>query len=151
MSDFEESLAGALLKILEPLSHGELIPTSSEFKRFLSGLEYSIPELLKWKHESLDGILPYKARKTGPGEAEISAECILISDQTTSPLHLRMQADTAQKEFVCFECRLGQKINGEMKRFKYGMMPMKILAAIAEKPDSIDWFYKITFGQAISR
>ena len=79
----------------------------------LSGLEFFIPQVLaeihpEWKHESLDGFYPVVARKTGEGEAEIFGLCILISDQTTTPFHLRLQSSPSSDEVSWLECRLGE-------------------------------------------
>lgn len=156
MSEIEQSLAATLQRLLDSLPVGAMIPDTEDLKSFLGGMEYFIPGMLRelhpeWNKESLDGILPAKALKVGPGEAEIVGECVLTTNQTKTPIHLRIQVDTIQSEISWLECRLGQQSTDGMKRIPYGKMwPMKGLLAIADQPDSIEWAYKVTFGQKIA-
>jgi hypothetical protein len=118
----------------------------------LTGLEFFLPQVLaeiyaEWNHESLDGILPQVARKTGNGEAEIFGLCILISDQTLTPLHVRLQVAASNDEISWLECRLGKHGKNGMVRTPYSSSAAaKRLHALGGKPELIDWVYKVTFG-----
>jgi hypothetical protein len=118
----------------------------------LGGLETFLLEVLRevhpeWEGESLDGILPIIARKTGPREAEILGHCILITDQTVVPFHLRLQVDADQDEICWLELRLGKAENGKMVRTPYdGNWKNKHLQSVPEQSNRT-WAYAVTFGQ----
>jgi hypothetical protein len=99
--------------------------------------------------EALDGILSLVARKTGRLEAEILGLCILLSDQSVTPLHVRLQIGIYNDEITWLECRLGERGNHGMVRTPYDSSSAvaKRLYALEGKADSIDWVYKVTFGQ----
>jgi hypothetical protein len=98
---------------------------------------------------SLDGIYPVLARKTGEGEMELFGQCILISDQTLTPLHLRLQVGPTEDEVSWLECRLGERGERGMVRTPYESQDraFKRLYALEGKADAIDWVYKVTFGR----
>lgn len=147
----EELLSKRLRPILAQLKDGESIPASDEFQYALEPLEYFIPEVLaelyaEWKRESLDGLYPLVARKVGDGEAEIFGLCILISDQTTTPIHLHLQVSSANEEISWMKCRLGEAGEHGMRRAKWRGYERR-LHALAGRADSIEWVYKVTFGK----
>ncbi len=152
-SELEQSIARALRSILQPFPDGALIADSEELRNVLVGLEFYLPCILQevhgeWGQESLDGILPSVARKPAPGELELFAICILITDQTVAPIKVCLQIDPTSDEISWLECRIGQSTNGGMKRTPYNAdWPTKHVLAAAEQIDSIDWFYKVMFGQ----
>ena len=89
----EERISRSLRKALALLPEGAELPDSPEFSDVLLGLEYFIPPILaaiypEWKHEGLDGFLPLVARKNGNLSAMIYGLCILIIDQTTTPINV---------------------------------------------------------------
>lgn len=121
----EQSVSRSLHAVLAELPVGADISESDDFKSLLSGLERFVPELLlelhaEWERESLDGIYSFSARKTGTREAAIFGVCILISDQTLTPLEIRLQ-------------------NEMSKRFY----------ASAWRPETIDWVYAVAFGERL--
>ena len=127
------------------------MPSSDHLDVALARLEWFLPAVLRevhvqWRHESLDGLLPYVARKTGENEAEIIGHCILISDQTTTPLHLRLQLAQDADEISWLELRLGEQGESGMVRAPYPTLRMKKVAALKDGIDSIEWVYKVTFG-----
>ena len=74
-SQAEQLVSRSLRTILASLPDGANIPDSKQFREGLSGLEFFLPGVLAeiysfWKGESLDGIYPVLARKTGDGKAE---------------------------------------------------------------------------------
>lgn len=150
----EESISRSLRVVLADLPDGAGIGDSEQFQQVLSGLEFFLPHQVlreiypEWDHESLDGIMPMLARKTGEGEAEIFGVCILISDQTVTPLHVRLQVAASANEVSWLECRLGERGRHGMVRLPYDSSSAmaKRLYALDGKPDQIDWVYKVTFG-----
>ena len=156
-SELEMSIAGRLRAVLAPLPDGAQIENSPELREVLVGLEFFIPKVLcerhlEWKYESLDGILPVAARKIADGEAEFVGECILISDQTVTPIHLRMQVATEADEISWLECRLGERVDGAMKRIPYSShWSIGPLLLATEQVDAIDWYYGVTFGEKEKR
>lgn len=121
--------------------------------RNLGGLDFFIPQILReqhaeWKHESLDGVVPLYVRKTGELEVEIVGNCILISDQTVTPIYLRLQLDDVGERVAWLECRLGENENGTMKRVKYtSAWPIGSVLAIRDDPDAIEWSYHVSYGE----
>jgi hypothetical protein len=100
----------------------------SSFPDLLSALEYYLPQTLseihqEWDHESLDGIYPNVVRKTAERRIEIVGWCILISDQTMTPLELELEVSPAADEVIWLDCRLGRLGPNGMIRIPYGRRP----------------------------
>jgi hypothetical protein len=154
VSRAEQSISRSLRTVLADLPDGASIGDSEQFWEVLSGLEFFLPHQVlseiypEWGHESLDGIMPLLARKTGAGEAEILGLCILISDQTVTPLHVRLQVAAFTDEVSWLECRLGERGKHGMVRTAYesSSAVAKRLYALDGKVNLIDWVYKVTFG-----
>ena len=155
VSRVEENISRSLRAVLADLPAGASIGDSEQFRELLSGLEFFLPQQVlseiytEWTRESLDGILPCLARKTGEGEAEILGLCILISDQTLTPLPVRLQVAASTNEVSWLECRLGERGKHGMVRTPYesSSAVAKRLYALDGKADRIEWVYKVTFGK----
>src|SRR5262249_18843474 len=153
-SSVEQSVSRSLRAIRAVMPAGASIEDSEQFREVLSGLNTFLPHQVlnqiyaEWNHESLDGILPLVARKTGEGEAEIFGLCIIISDQTLAPLHVRLQVAASTDEVSWLECRLGERGKHGMLRTPYESSSAlaKRLYALDCKAHLIDWVYKVTFG-----
>jgi hypothetical protein len=150
----EQSISRLLRAILTDLPNGANIVDSEQFRGVLSGLEYFVPEVLgevhpEWNYEGLDGILPLVARKTRQGEAEIFGLCIIISDQTVTPIHLSLQVSSSVDAVSWLECRLGEAGPHGMMRTPYELLnsTSKRLHALECRSDMIDWVYKVAFGE----
>lgn len=120
----------------------------------LSSLEYFIPDVLaevhyEWRREGLDGVLPLRARKVSELEAELVGHCILISDQTVVPFHLRLQIDPSEDKVSWLELRLGQRGERGMMRTPYDTLPAsgKLLQVLENATDRIQWTYEVTYGE----
>jgi hypothetical protein len=154
VSRVEENISRSLRAVLADLPAGASIGDSEQFRELLSGLEFFLPQQVlseiytEWTRESLDGILPCLARKTGEGEAEILGLCILISDQTVTPIHVQLQIAASTDEVSWLECRLGERGAHGMVRVPYDSSNAlsKRLHALDGKHGRIDWVYKVTFG-----
>ena len=154
VSKAEEIASRRLRTILAGIPTGETIPDSVEFRDALSGLEWFLPTVLaevhsEWTGESLDGIYPHLAQKTGEGEAEILGLCCLMSDQTLTPIHLRLQLSSTTDEMSWLELRLGEKGRAGMVRIPYSSSPSiyKRLHTLSRKANTIEWVCEVTFGE----
>jgi hypothetical protein len=176
-SGAERVVTNVLSAILSGVPDGCDISHCEPFAELLAALEGFILQVLReaqpeWEHESLDGVLPVFARKTRDGEVEILGLCILISDQTLSPFHLRLELAASGEEISWLECRLGerstlgtksnilmwqlerrlnklgQKLEEGMLQTPYGSSKAtKRLHALRGDPAEIEWFYKVAFGE----
>lgn len=152
--EFRSSRLGQLLRpILADTGIGERIAELEGFRDLLVGLESFVPQLLRelypeWKRESLDGIYPWVARKTGEGTAEIFGLCIMITDQTLAPLHIRFQVGRSGDEISWAELRLGERGQNGMVRMPY-LSPSNVdqlLHRLEGRANLIDWHYQVTIG-----
>ena len=158
MTSFSEQwICRSLRTILGELPNGANIQDTKEFRDVLTALEFYLPTILAevyadWDQESLDGIYPIVARKTGDAEADIAGMCIIISDQTVTAIQLRLQIAPADDEFSWLECELGEKSDYGIVRVPYDSMDVlsKRLHAhffgLLGKSDVIEWVYKVTYG-----
>lgn len=80
-------------------------------------LELFIPKLLsgrysEWLTEGLDGIFVAYAKKSGRSAAVLIGTCILIRDQTVTPLAIDVVVDLSAEVITYFRVRLGEKGGG---------------------------------------
>ena len=142
-----------LRPILAPLPSGAVIDDSDELRDALTSLEFLLPEVLQelhpeWKEEGLDGIYPELLRKLGDDEIELVGLCILISDQTLIPLHLRLQLDLTDDCVSWFECRIGESVSDGMLRVPYNeLVAHGTRLAVMTRLGSIKWVYRVGFGE----
>lgn len=153
-SGTERLLSHFLRRILLGLAVGVRIEQSEDFQTVLTALEFFIPAVFReihpeWEHESLDGFYPIMARKTGSHEAEIFGLCILISDQTVTPFHLRLQLARFHDEVSWLECRLGEVGEDGMMRTRYEELNRAFnrLPPPEQAVNAINWVYKVTYGE----
>jgi hypothetical protein len=151
ISRAEECICKHLEPILASLPVSSSVYEAEGFTEVLLGLEWFIPEVLReihaeWKGESLDGIYPAVARKTADREIEIVGLCCLISDQTLTPLHLRLQLAGSGAAISSLECRLGENTANGMLRVPYTSDTGWGIARVLNRLDSIDWTYRVGYG-----
>jgi hypothetical protein len=156
MTSIPEKIASRCLRaILAPLSAGDAIEDSDDFSDFQSAMERVIPSILEgeyqwWRYESLDGFQFAIARKVGPEEAEFFGLCLLISDQTWTPLCLRLRIAPQSENIEWLVCRLGESGtgNGDMVRTPYGSYreTTRLLRSVVDRLETIEWAYTITRG-----
>lgn len=151
----ETRLAETLRGAIDGLAIGDTIPDSPQLQRILSALEFYLPAVLRqahgdWKHESLDGVFCELARKTAETRAEIAGLCVLISDQTLTPYHVKWRVASERDEIEWLECMLGEVRNGGMVRIPYVSPDSKSHPAgklsVAGRLDTIEWKYHVGFG-----
>jgi len=158
VSKTEETVARSLYANLEGLADGASMGDSDDFQNVLAGLEYYLPAVLgevhqEWRYESMDGFQLAVARKTGPREAELIGLCILISDQTLTPIHVRLRTSASGDEIEWLTCKVGEAGDGKggMVRVPYHSdKGSKRLFTVVDRLDSIDWVYSVGFGEGKS-
>lgn len=150
----ELRIALGLRSIVSHLPDGGAIADSPRFREVQGMFEQFIPATLsgvypEWQQESLDGFYFHLARRTADLEAEFFGPCILISDQTLTPIHLRLQISDRVNEVSWLECRLGEAGPDGMTRMKWS--PTNVAAEQcrlqALPPDDIEWVYQVTVGR----
>ncbi len=152
----EQTLCNSLHLILNGTPSDERLLDSALLREMLAALEHFIPEVLRefypaWNHESLDGVLPITAEKIADRTICIFGQCILISDQSLTPIHVEMQVDSAGDRFSWFFCTLGVNGRNGMVRTPYVDFnsALKLTLSLEDRKVSIDWTYKITFGKRL--
>ncbi|MEL6195488.1 MAG: hypothetical protein AAFZ38_10635 [Myxococcota bacterium] len=126
---------------------------SESLQELLTAIEYLLPDVLdsqfeSWHGGGFDGFLPETARLTEDA-LEVRGVCILIADQTTTPIELIIRRGRAD-DTVFVSGRLGKADNhGRMVRVPYGSSAMgKMMSVVGQAPDSIEWVYEFTQGAA---
>lgn len=149
----EQHVCELLARLLRSHDVGDFIGTSSDDGYILSPLEFFLPEVLRdihteWQHESLDGIYPTSFCKMGDREIELVGLAVFISDQTLTPLHLRLQLSPDFDHVSWIDLKLGERINGECRRDPYGTAKASgTMLQVASRLDSIDWYYHVGYGE----
>ena len=114
-------------------------------------LEYFVPATLAevypdWKNESLDGFYRVTLRKIGSREVEFFSLCILITDQTTTPIHLKFKLHDATDAISSLDFRVGEKSAEGMIRLKWQKHAIADrLHELAKRKSQIQWVYKVGF------
>lgn len=150
----EATLASELHALLARVAVGSTF-TVAPSSDLCASLELFIPTLLsarhpEWKSESLDGVFVAIARKTGAATAELAGTCILISDQTVTPLLTEITLSLSGERIESFRARIGEPgggrlgISGPGCNSKEAQAP---LAAVDARRRSIAWAYDITNRQ----
>lgn len=144
-------------EMLSPLllfhATGDSIGPRTDGKYLFSSLEFFLPEVLRelhdeWRHESLDGLYPKRFRKTGEHEIEFMGLAIFISDQTLTPIHLRLQLSSDHARVSWVDLKLGERIGGKCRREPYSRSQATgTMFHVAERLDSIDWYYHVGYGE----
>lgn len=149
-SKAEQVASRCLRSVVAGRAEGAQIEESSELEKLLSALEVFLPTVLcesypgPWRHESFDGFRFAVARKTGPFEAELLGLCLLISDQTWTPMHVRLRAAADADSLSWVLCRVGSRAGegAELTRLPYGSSKVsKLLYAVSEQPENIAWAF----------
>jgi hypothetical protein len=120
---------------------------------FEHSLEFYIPALLaeiypEWERESLDGFYFTLGKKQNDFAAEFFGLCILISDQTLTPIHIRLEISPDRDEVAWLACRLGERDANGMVRIPYHLKSVadKRVLTLNGRVDLVDWVYEIEFG-----
>ena len=149
----EQRLCEMLSPLLRSHSVGDPIGPPPDENYIFSSLEFFLPEILRerhneWHHESLDGLYPKIFRKTAEHEIEFVGLTIFISDQTLTPIHLQLQLSPDHDCVSWVDLRLGERIDDNCRREPYSQSQTTgTMFHVAERLDSIDWFYHVGYGE----
>jgi hypothetical protein len=152
MAKFEELAAQYLRLALRGLDNGDQIPQSESRAQLESTLELFLPLMLRdadanhWRLEAFDAFRFPVARKTGPFEAELRGVGLLLSDETWTPVQVRLRAAGAGDTIAWGTCQVGDRLVSRMDRLRSGSPDLpKLLATVCEHPENIDWAFSAEY------
>jgi hypothetical protein len=150
-SRLESIVASDLSALLENASVGSALKVEPS-ANLLFALELYIPQLLsrrysEWEYESLDGFFLASARKIGSETAEFAGLCILISDQTVTPVFIRLTLNSSRDSIASYQVFLGEPGGGHL-----GISgppcnsphAHRLLETVSARLNNIRWSYSIT-------
>lgn len=113
-------------------------------------LELFIPQVLRrehheWETESIDGFYFSSAVKTDEEGALLAGTCILINDQTVTPLMLNLSVSHGSIRSV--RIRLGERGNGALGISGpdcTSRAARRLLLGLNARLDQIEWVYDVT-------
>lgn len=150
LPDLEQIAAHQVADLLALVGVGESLPLDSSAD-LCDTLELFIPQLLRrdhseWEEESIDGFFFSSARRTGAESVALIGTCILISDQTVTPVVLDLCV-SGGGQLQSIRIRLGEPghgplgISGPMSSSRSAR---EMLAAIAGRVDRVRWVYDVS-------
>lgn len=152
MAKFEELAAQYLRLSLRGISEGEAIPDSEPRRQLQSALELYLPLMLRgadpnhWRLEAFDGFRFPIARKTGPCEAEFRGAGLLLTDETWTPVQVRLRAAGDADTIAWGSCQVGDRLVGPTERPKFASPSLgNLLASVAEHPEKMEWAFSVEF------
>jgi hypothetical protein len=150
-SSLEAKVSSELSAVLEEISVESVLGLEPSADLFYL-LELYIPQLLsrrysEWKKESLDGFFLANARKIGSETAEFAGLCILISDQTVTPVLIRLTLTSSRDSIAAYQVFLGEPGGGHL-----GISgppcnsphAQRLLDTVSARLNNIRWSYAIT-------
>ncbi len=156
ISKAEQVVGRCLRSVLPALTDGDQIKESAEYNELQLALERFLPTVLResypaqWRNESFDGFRLAVARRTGNLEAELIGICLMISDQTWTPIHVRLRAAAEADSISWVICRVGSRVGAGLKftRLPYdaNKKVSQLLDSVAEKPENIVWAFTVKRG-----
>lgn len=152
MAKFEELAAQYLRLSLRGISEGDAIPESEARRQLQSALELYLPLMLRgadpnhWRLEAFDGFRFPVARKTGPSEAEFRGAGLLLTDETWTPVQVRLRAAGDADTIAWGTCQVGDRLVGEKERPTSKSPQLDtLLAAVCQHPDKVEWAFSVAF------
>ncbi len=147
MRPSSESVVSARLRtVLADLGEGAAIPPSSAFQELQDALEGWVPALLGWHYESIDAFRFASARKATDLSAEFLGLCLLMSDQTWTPLRLRVTLARSADSFDSVQCSVGEPGTGANGLLRVPFTSKKadsLLASLPSRAGVIPWVFTI--------
>ena len=153
ISASERGLCEMLAPVLRSHRDGAPIEICPDGNYLFCSLESFLPQVLReihdeWCDESLDGIYAQQFQKTGEREIELIGSTLFISDQTLTPIHLKLQLSPEYDRVAWIDLKLGERVAGKCRREPYSSSQSTgIMLHVSERLDSIDWFYHVGFGE----
>jgi len=153
-ASLEEKVAQAIRKVLAAKTVGEQLVDDEDLQFAMAGLEWYLPGILcevypEWCTYTLDGILPTRTCKTGLYAPDVIGLCILINDQTTMPIRVRLKISPAVDEITWLECMIGEDRGHGRRPVRTPYNSDRIVKqgySVLDRADSMEWHYKVTFG-----
>ncbi|GAB5405737.1 MAG: hypothetical protein Aurels2KO_39680 [Aureliella sp.] len=139
--------------MLRSHSVGDSIAATTDEGSIFASLEFFLPGVLReihaeWQHESLDGIYPAVFRKTGDREIELVGSALFISDQTLTPIHVRLQLSLDLGSVSWIDLKIGELKAGKCRREPYGSAEAHgAMLDVTNRLDSIDWYCHVGYGE----
>ena len=132
--------------------------SETSYRDMLSALEYYTTELLQYcegwpSHESLDGVLPSRITKVDENEMEVLGVCILISDQTVTPMHATFRLTPRSEDIAMATCRVGEpdRASGGLLRLPYGSADASLArSTLPDRLGMFPWLFTIEVGSEIT-
>jgi hypothetical protein len=148
----ESSLFEMVHRCLDEVGPNAEVEGTTALKNLCVAVEYYVPKLLreihqKWRREGLDGVLPCLARSPGKLEFELFAVAILMSDQTYTPLHVRLKLTPDFAGIEWLECRIGcEGPDGMERQSEASVSKMIYELAHTGRCDRLRWAYEVGIG-----
>ena len=146
----EQRICELLAPLLKTYAVGDSLFVLPEESDIFSPFEWFFPQILQelypaWEYESLDGIYPASFCKSGDREIELVGVALFMSDQTLTPLHVRLELSRRHDCITWLDLRLGEDEDGKCRRDPYGSSKANT-SMVLERLQSIDWYYCVGFG-----
>lgn len=156
MDKFDELAAQYLRLALRDVQEGEAIPPSGALTQLHGTLELFLPLMMResdpahWRLEAFDAFRFPVARKTGQFEAEFRGAGLLLSDETWTPIELRLRAAADADSIAWARGRVGDRRVPAAQRPAAQADLQTLLVRVSEQPDQIDWAYAAEYPAARS-
>lgn len=129
----------------------ESISMSEPYIDLFRSLDYYIPQLLsshypEWEYEGLDGFYFANIQKIGSEIAEFTGLCILIDDQTVTPVFIRLELASSGASIASYQVFLGEPGEGRLRISGppcYSAGAQKLLDKVSMRLNSIQWSYRV--------
>jgi hypothetical protein len=155
MAKFEELAAQYLRMSLRDVGEGNQLPDSEALRQFKSALELFLPLMLRhsdpnhWRLEAFDAFRFPVARKTGPCEAEFRGAGLLLSDETWTPVQLRLRVAVESDVIAWGSCQVGDRRVERTQRLPSKSPELgRLLASVSERPEAIEWTFSAEYPAA---
>jgi len=152
MAKFEELAAQYLRLALHGVEEGHQILESPARAQLEGALELFLPLMLRdsdpghWRLEAFDAFQFPVARKTGPFEAEFRGAGLLLTDETWTPVQVRLRA-AAETDLIAWgSCQVGDRLVPPSERLPCDSPVLgELLASVCEHPESMDWEFSAEY------
>jgi hypothetical protein len=152
MAKFEELAAQYLRISVRGVEDGNQIPDSEALRQLQSALELFLPLMLRgsdpnhWRLEAFDAFRFPVARKTGPCEAEFRGAGLLLSDETWTPVQLRLRAAADTDVIAWGSCQVGDRRVERTQRLPSKSPELvRLLTSVCEHPEAMDWAFSAEY------
>jgi hypothetical protein len=154
MAKFEELAAQYLRLSLQGVQDGGHIPESQARLQLQSALELFLPLMLRdadpnhWRLEAFDAFQFPVARKTGPLEAEFRGLGLLLTDETWTPVQVRLRAGDAGT-IAWGSCQVGDRLVRRTERLRSDSPDLaSLLVSVCEQPEKMSWEFSAEYHGA---